>query len=144
MTGDLQTVITQEQFETETDYHRQGDLFASLVDSEGTVWDGMSLRALMTELDMNNKGDLNQQGISTSADGEDQKNVIMTITSTDGKELTLGNEEIFGPNNYLLAQVENGNYLSATDPAYPLVLVGKDLNKEDFISGVSTITLHHG
>lgn len=140
--GDHESIITQSEFETGMDYHKQNHHFASVVDTEGKVWDGMPLWELAGNVNEENDNKINTVNQSACNDAEDQKNYTVTVTGSDGSELTMKGEDIFRNNNYIVANTVNGNPLTSTDSAYPLVLIGRDLPQDQIIRGVSVISLN--
>ncbi len=125
LSGDHQTMITQSEYEMDVDIQKPSNHFASVVDQQGQVWDGMPIRYLVHQVEDTSVPDYS-----------------VTISSSDGRSLTLPGSEIEQNNAFILAHAKNGVPILQTDPSYPLVLTGKDLTADMMITGVSTLTLN--
>ncbi|MDD1729186.1 MAG: hypothetical protein LUQ50_08955 [Methanospirillum sp.] len=125
LSGDHQTTITQSEYEMDVDIQQPSNHFASVVDQQGQVWDGMPLRYLVHQVEDTSVPDYS-----------------VTISSSDGRSITLPGSEIEQNNAFILAHAKNGVPILQTDPSYPLVLAGKDLTEDMMITGVSALTLN--
>ena len=140
--GATESNLTRTGYEEGTNYQRSSEKFASLVDVQGKVWDGMPLWQLAGRVDdTNGTGQSADENIEFN-DKLAQKGYRISVTGTDGKEATLKSTDIARNNNYILADAVNGNRLTEKDPAFPLVLVGRDIPPDQYIGGVSKITLY--
>jgi len=142
LVGETEGVLNQTGYEEGTNFQRSSEKFVSLVDDQGKVWDGMPLWQLAGKVDNNIQGERNTDEEMELNDRLTQKGYQITVTGNDGKETTLASTDIARNNNYILADMVNGNPLAETDSAYPLVLVGKNVPPDQYITGISKITLH--
>ncbi|MFH0968527.1 MAG: hypothetical protein V1862_12665 [Methanobacteriota archaeon] len=140
--GDTKGALNQAGYEEGTNFQRSSEKFVSLVDGEGKVWDGMPLWQFAEKAENNAKGGVSTDEAMDLNDTLTHKGYQITVTGNDGKETTLASTDIAQNNNYILADTLNGNPLAKTDSTYPLVLVGKNLPTDQYIGGISKITLH--
>lgn len=138
LTGEHESTITQEEYGEVTNNHRTDNHFASVVDHQGQVWDGMPLWQAIERVDetYNKTTDISN---NTETDASPS---TVTITGTDGQSVTLPESDIIGNNRYILAGTKNGKQLVQSDRSYPLVFTGRDLSSEKMIIGVSHITVN--
>lgn len=110
---------------------------ASIVDGDGKVWDGVLLRELITGIE----GERTLQTISPEENFNQFRSagLYAVITGSDGKERILQAGEINSSRNYLLADTLDGYPLSRDNDAYPFILVGKGIQDDEYIRGVSEI-----
>ena len=123
--------VLQQQFEEETNTHDNASHFASLVDSQGQVWDGLPLWYLST---LGSGDGLNENQSLT------KKPVMITLTGSNGEQITLDSTSIDGNNNYILANALNGRPFNPSEPFYPLTLVSRDFTPE-IVDGITKIEL---
>lgn len=142
LVGVTEGILTQSGYEEGTNFQRSSEKFVSLVDKQGNVWDGMPLWQVAGKVDNYVQSGKNSEEEMELSDKLSQKGYQITVTGTDGKETTLASTDIARNNNYILADMVNGNPLAETDSAYPLVLVGRNLPPDQCISGVAKITLN--
>lgn len=139
--GEPKNVLTQAEYEESTNFQRSSEKYVSLVDDRGKVWDGMPLWQIADQADdLGTERNANEKSAFNNKPAKNGYRI--TVTGTDGRETTLASSDIAGNNDYILAGAVNGNPLSENDPAFPLILVGKDIPTDQFIGGVSKITLH--
>ncbi len=135
LSGIAETTLEQQEFEEMINPHKNSSHFASLVDSDGQVWDGMPLW-LLPQITSEN------QVISSSFDTA--KPWSLTLTGKDGRQVTLDSNLISQNNAYILANALNGKTFSSSETPYPLALVGKDLPTDLKIDGISQIRFSSG
>ncbi len=140
--GETEGTLNQSGYEEGTNFQRSSEKFVSLVDDQGKVWDGMPLWQLAGKVDNYARGGLSTDEEMEINDKLTQKGYQITVTGIDGKETTLVSTDIAKNNNYILADMVNGNPLAKTDSAFPLVLVGKNVPPDQYISGISKITFN--
>ena len=130
LSGLTETTLDQKEFENMINPHKNSSYFASLVDSDGQVWDGVPLW-LLPQITSE------KQVIGSSFDTT--KPWSLTLTGKDGRQVTLDSKLISQNNAYILANALNGKSFSSSETPYPLALVGKDLPTDLKIDGISQI-----
>lgn len=126
--------LHQNDFETPV-YTSDTEHFASLVDSQGQVWDGIPVW-LFTQIG-EKKQEQTESSPLTNQSTEQDWSVI--LTGSDGREFMLEYENGEGDSSYILANSLNGRSFNPSEPLYPLTLAGKDLPPEDQIRGITSI-----
>lgn len=140
--GEHESNISQSEFEESMNSNRASNQFASVVDSEGRVWDGIPLALLTARVDDTNEYAIKPGKKSGSVENAFNIGDTITVVGSDGSQLTLNSDEITRNNDYIIANAVNGNPLRQTDSPYPLILVGNNLKTENYINGVTTITVN--
>lgn len=131
LSGKEERYVLQQQFEEEISTHHNSSHFASLVDSQGQVWDGLPLWYLSTI----------ESGDELTENQSHSKNPVMiTLMGSDGEQITLDSSSIDRNNNYILANALNGRPFNPSEPFYPLTLVSRDLTPE-IVDGITRIEL---
>jgi hypothetical protein len=135
LSGVAETTLEQQEFESMINPHENSSHFASLVDSDGQVWDGLPLWLLPQ---ISGKNQVTRSSFDTA------KPWSLTLIGKDGRQVTLDSKEVTQNNAYILAYALNGKTFSLSETQYPLALVGKDLMPDQKIDGISQIRLSPG
>ena len=115
MLGEIGYTVTQEEFE-EALACDTSDHYVTWTDSDGKVWSGIPLWFLLGTIDDEEASSHWTFNNDLAAEGYTVK-----ITDEDGNSITLNSADVAGSDDYLIANVYDGN---ALDTAYPLRLVG--------------------
>lgn len=126
--------LHQEDFETPV-YTSDTEHFASLVDSQGQVWDGIPVW-LLTQIGAKKQEQTDGSSLSDKSYKQDWS---VIVTGSDGREFLIEYKNGEGDNSYILANSLNGRPFDPSEPLYPLTLAGKDLPLEKQIQGITSI-----
>lgn len=140
ISGDHVSILPQEEYEEMTNYHRTENNFASVVDQQGQVWDGMPLWLLVGRVNDPQTDYSNTE--NPPRNDTRRQDYSVTISGSGVSSVTLPGLKIAQNDGYILANVKNGKPLSKNEPSYPLVLAGKDLSPDEMIKGVTKITVN--
>jgi len=130
MEGDVVDVITQQYFEEGIACHHN----TTWTDGSGNVWSGVLLWELAGAVD-----DIETTAHWTFNDTRAASGYTIRVIAGDGYNKTFTSTDVARSNNYLVANMKNGEPLSGTEA--PLRLVGANATGGKSVGAIATIRL---